>query len=269
LRYWAAPPAEPVWPGSAPDVVHFLYKLLIGTRGDTPVPRRVYVKQRADLRAIWKQTNYRDFGIERLVRLTLVLLGFVMPGTLYRAAVDHIGGGSFLFRRTAVEWFATLKLLWYVVLFENGLHGGAWIIASAVLTFDTVHFLLCRIFLADLSRGHTSFKRSLVLVIVNFSEVTIFFGGLYIYLDRYLRAAGQTAFNHALTGVEAVYFAFVTATTVGYGDVHPVHHLLMKVVVAQIGISLFFVVIFFSTVVGNLDKEGTLNRRDRHHGPVD
>ncbi len=250
-------------------MVNFLYQLLIGTRGDTPVPRRVYVKQRADLRAIWKQTNYRDFGIERLLRLALILLGFVMPGTLYRAAVDHVGGGSFLFRRTAVEWLATLKLLWYVVLFEEGLHSAGWVIASAVLTFDTVHFLMCRIFLADLSRGHTSFKRSLVLVIVNFSEVTIFFASLYLYLDAHFRALGGAAFNHALGGVEAVYFAFVTATTVGYGDVHPVHPLLMKVVVAQIGISLFFVVIFFSTVVGNLDKEGTLNRRDRHHHPGD
>ena len=67
--------------------------------------------------------------------------------------------------------------------------------------------------------------------------------------------------------MQAVYFAFVSATTVGYGDIHPVHPLLMKVVVAQIGISLFFVVIFFSTVVGNLDKEGVLNQRGVHPLP--
>lgn len=241
----------------------FLSQLLLGTRGaHTPVLRRVYAKHSADLRAIWRQTNYYDFGIERLLRLTLKLLAFVMPGTLYRAAVDRVGGGSFLFRRTAVEWYATLKLGWYVAMFKLGLTTtGGWVLASAVLSFDTVHFLLCRIFLADLSRGHTSFKRSLILVIVNFTEITLFFAALYTYLDQQLRQAGATAFNHALTGVEAVYFAFVTATTVGYGDVHPVHHLVMKVVVAQIGVSLFFVVIFFSTVVGNLDKEGVLNQR--------
>ena len=246
-------------------MVNFLYQLLIGARGETPIPRRVYAKHQSDLRAIWRQTNYRDFGIERLLRITLKLLAFIMPGTLYRAAVDRIGGGSFLFRRTAIEWLATIKLLWYVVLFKLGLttHGG-WLVVAAVLSFDTVHFLMCRIFLADLSRGHTSFKRSLVLVIVNFTEITLFFATLYTYLDRYLRAMGIAAFNHhPLSGVQAVYFAFVTATTVGYGDVHPIHPLLMKVVVAQIGISLFFVVIFFSTVVGNLDKEGTLNQRDR------
>ncbi|MBC7448914.1 MAG: two pore domain potassium channel family protein [Hymenobacteraceae bacterium] len=245
-------------------VVSFLYQLLIGTRGETPIPRRVYAKHRSDLRAIWRQTHYRDFGIERLLRLVLKLLAFVMPGTLYRAAVDRVGGGSFLFRRTAIEWLATIKLLWYVVLFKLGMTSGVGVVLiSALLSFDTVHFLLCRIFLADLSRGHTSFKRSLVLVIVNFTEITLFFATLYTYLDHHLRVQGIAAFNHhPITGVEAVYFAFVTATTVGYGDIHPVYPLLMKVVVAQIGISLFFVVIFFSTVVGNLDKEGTLNRRD-------
>ncbi len=247
-------------------MVSFLYQLLIGTRGETPIPRRVYAKHQSDLRAIWRQTNYRDFGIERLLRLTLKLLAFVMPGTLYRAVVDRIGGGSFLFRRTAIEWLATIKLLWYVFLYKAGLTAGGEVVAiSAVLSFDTVHFLMCRIFLADLSRGHTSFKRSLVLVIVNFTEITLFFSVVYTYLDHRLALAGVQAFNlHPLPGVQAVYFAFVTATTVGYGDVHPVAPLLMKVVVAQIGVSLFFVVIFFSTVVGNLDKEGTLNRRDEH-----
>lgn len=247
----------------------FFSQLLIGSKGGaTPVPRRVYIKHAADLRAIWLQTSYRDFGIERLLRLTLKLLAFVMPGTLYRAAVDRIGGNSFLFRRTAVEWLATLKLLWYLAIFKLGVTiGKPWIIASAFITFDTVHFLLCRIFLADLSRGHTSFKRSLVLVIVNFTEVTLAFAALYTYLDHRLLMRGFAAFNHPLQGVEAVYFAFVTATTVGYGDIHPVSHLLMKVVVAQIGVSLFFVVIFFSTVVGNLDKEGTLNQHD--HPPTD
>ena len=243
----------------------FFTQLLIGTASRaTPVSRRVFIKHRADLRAIWYQTNYRDFGIERLLRLMLKLLAFVMPGTFYRAAVDHVGGSSFLFRRTSVEWLATFKLLWYVALFKLGITaGGGWLLASAIITFDTVHFLLCRIFLADLSRGHTSFKRSLVLVIVNFTEVTLFFAALYTFLDHRLLLRGEQAFNHhPITGVQAVYFAFVTATTVGYGDIHPVHSQLMKVVVAQIGISLFFVVIFFSTVVGNLDKEGTLNRAD-------
>ncbi len=258
--------------GALPVTVrHFLTQLLIGTSGRAaPVSRRVFAKHRADLRAIWHQTNYRDFGIERLLRLVLKLLAFVMPGTFYRAAVDHVGGSSFLFRRTSVEWLASLKLVWYLSLFKLGLTAGPfWVVASAVITFDTVHFLLCRIFLADLSRGHTSFKRSLVLVIVNFSEVTLFFATLYTYLDHHLRMAGEHAFNHhPLTGVEAVYFAFVTATTVGYGDLHPIHPLLMKVVVAQIGISLFFVVIFFSTVVGNLDKEGTLNQRDLSPAPT-
>lgn len=244
-------------------MLRFLTQLLIGNRGGvTPVARRVFTKHRADLRAIWQQTNYRDFGIERLLRLVLKLLAFVMPGTLYRAAVDRVGGNSFLFRRTAVEWFATLKLVWYVVIFKIGLTTQmSWIVVSAILTFDTAHFLLCRIFLADLSRGHTSFKRSLVLLIVNFLETTLFFAALYTYLDHRLYLHGITAFTHApLSGEEAVYFSFVTATTVGYGDIHPIAPLLMKVAVAQIGISLFFVVIFFSTVVGNLDKEGTLNR---------
>jgi hypothetical protein len=254
-------------------VVSFLTQLLIGTRGATPVPRRVYAKHVADLRAIWRQTYYRDFGIERLLRLVLKLLAFIMPGTFYRAAVDHVGGGSFLFRRTAVEWYATLKLVWYVGLFKFGLTTTAgFALASVILSFDTIHFLLCRIFLADLSRGHTSFKRSLVLVIVNFTEITLCFAVLYTYLDLSLRHNGAVGFNHSpLSGVQAVYFAFVTATTVGYGDVHPVAPVLQKLVVAQIGVSLFFVVIFFSTVVGNLDKEGVLNQhaRDRRdHDPL-
>lgn len=249
--------------------MNFFRYLYFGREAPTPEPSRVYQKKIGDLKHIWHQTYYRDFGIERLLRLLLASTALLMPGTIFRALVT-LAGHNFLLRRTSVELFAILKLVWYVALFKLGLTASDGLIyASCFLTFDTLHYLFCRIFLADRFRGHTSYKRSLMLMIVNFVEMCLFFAAFYAYLDQHLRMLGQVAFNvPKLSGVKAVYFSFITAATVGYGDVHPVAPVVMKMVVVQVAVSLFFAVVYFSSVISNLDKTGVLNQDDFRKGPT-
>lgn len=243
--------------------MNFFRYLYFGREAPTPESSRIYHKKIGDLVHIWHQTHYRDFGIERLLRLFLAATTLIMPGTIFRAAMT-LGGRNFLLRRTTVEMFALLKVVWYVALFKLGLTARDGIIyASCFLTLDTLHYLFCRIFLSDRFRGHTSYKRSLMLMIVNFGEMCLFFATFYAYLDQHLRLVGRAAFNvPKLEGVEAIYFSFITAATVGYGDVHPVAPVVMKTVVVQVAVSLFFVVVYFSSVISNLDKTGVLNQDD-------
>ena len=244
--------------------MEWLRYLVFGKKAPTPTASRAYDKLLINLRAVWNQTYYRDFGIERLLRLLLIVLAFALPGTLFRYAVANLNG-SFLLRRAAVELFALFKVGWFIWLLRSG-HAisGAWLFGSALLTLDTFHFLLSRIFLADVHPGHTSFRRSLLLMIVNFWEMCLAFASGYLYLDHHLAAMGNAAFNHhPLTPVEAIYFSVITSATVGYGDIHPIAPIVMKVVVSQIAVSLFFVVVYLSSVINNLDKAGVLDSHAR------
>ena len=241
--------------------MEWLRYLIFGKKAPTPVSSHAYDKVQMNLRAVWNQTLYRDFGIERLLRLLLVVLGFILPGTLFRYLISQFSR-SFLLRRAAVELFALLKVGWFIWLLHSGTAlNGWWLAGSVVLTLDTFHFLLSRIFLADVHPGHTSFRRSLLLMIVNFWEMCLAFAASYLYLDYHLAATGGAAFSrHPITAVEAIYFSVITSATVGYGDIHPIAPVVMKLVVVQIAVSLFFVVVYLSSVINNLDKGGELSR---------
>ncbi|WP_234997765.1 potassium channel family protein [Mucilaginibacter sp. OK098] len=55
-----------------------------------------------------------------------------------------------------------------------------------------------------------------------------------------------------LTSSQAIYFSFVTAATIGYGDISPKDESIQHVIILQIMLSLSFIVMFIANVSGKL-----------------
>jgi hypothetical protein len=250
-------------------ILSFIKKLFLpDASAETTASKPYYETQKKNLQAIWNNTAYKDFGIERILRLLLQLTAFIIPSGLLRSIT---GTSNFLFRRLSVEFLVIIKLTFlYFVLKLDCTSSFCILVIAIVLTADTLHFSISRIVLNDLYRKHVSFTRSLILKFINYIEVCLFFAILYSYLDHTNLDINNHTFiindslhakdNH-LTSIQAIYFSFVTAATIGYGDITPKDPFVMKMIVVQIIISLFFVVVFLSSIINRLGRTTFYNEK--------
>lgn len=90
----------------------------------------------------------------------------------------------------------------------------------------------------------SSALRNLVIVFINFFELSVLFAILYL-----LNSEGiQDSHGKAIAGARTLYFSFITQTTVGYGDYAPVYRL----VKCFVGIQLTFSFFFTAVIIGRL-----------------
>jgi large-conductance mechanosensitive channel len=98
------------------------------------------------------------------------------------------------------------------------------------------------------------------------------FAAIYFYYDHSYAAAGHQVF--ALNGtlvkfqgnlppVSYIYFSFVTAATIGYGDISPNDPFIQTVVNTQIVISLFMVVVIIANLASKLQEDTFYNKREK------
>lgn len=239
-------------------------KLILGNRKDNrPKTSSFYSKQFNNLKSIWNNDSYNDFGLERIIRLLLTLLGFIAPGSLIKFIT---GNNHLVARKVGVEIFAILKIILIITAFKLNLTTNiSYLIIVIVLTADTMLYLLSRLFLSDLFNQSISYKRSLIMTFLNYIEVALCFALVYSYIDDINPdPTNKPIFlvnnklpyleNGHLSDTETIYFSFITAATIGYGDVTPCDPYIMRIVLVQIVISLFFIVVFVSNIINRLGE---------------
>lgn len=239
----------------------FFSKLIFGTNRPESRPRSVYKKEQIALRRVWNNKSYNDFGLERLLRLFLLLLSFIMPGTVIR---QLCGNKSLLTRKVVIEAYSLFKIGWYLLLFKLDLTTNITaLIISVIFTADTVHFMFSKIFLNDIHHQPISFKRTLLMTLINILEVMLCFAFIYSFIDDTNTDASRIVFSagHHLSDLQTIYFSFVTSATIGYGDIAPKDPFVMKLVVLQIMLSLFFLVIVITTITNRLHDDTFYNKR--------
>jgi len=241
--------------------MNFITKLIFGTHRPESTPRSVYAKERIAFLRIWNNKTYNDFGLERILRLMLHLLSFIMPGTVIR---QLCGRRQLLVRKVVIEAYSLFKIGWYLFLFKMDLTTSTWaLVISIMLTVDTVHFMFSKIFLNDIHQQPISFKRTLLMTLINILEVMLCFAFIYSYIDDTNTDPARAIFStgHQLTDLQTIYFSFVTSATIGYGDIAPKDPLVIKLVVLQIMLSLFFLVIVITTITNRLHDDTFYNKR--------
>lgn len=193
----------------------------------------------------------RLFGIERLFLLAVCLGLLVMPAMIARGLGQIFGEHG---RRIAMELYALAKpALLLGVLFSGNFSSPVWAGIAGIALLDLYISLFAMVFLQHFHTGRTSHGRSLLLLIVNFTESIVGFAVLYGFTQSVAHQAhlDPTAITDPFT---LLYFSCVTAASVGYGDYLPTTGPGKLVAIFQILASMGFVFILLTSFVANTNE---------------
>lgn len=221
----------------------FLKKLLIGKVSQNFKPKYNPVQHRIlNIRAIWNNDHQDDNGIEKIFRLFLSITQLLFPGIYVKTVAAKIG---YAYKDLAMDIYVLLKVaIPLLILVNQWYHNQVLIWVLVYLIMETILYIPTLIFASDLFARPRSYKRSMLLLFLNYWEVIIAFGVFY--------SLGQNTnipFQH---WSDALYFSLMTSNTIGYGDYYPITTFGKFLASVQAMFFLSFVILFlnfFSTKV--------------------
>ena len=216
----------------------FLGKSSNGEQAEfNPIQKRIQ-----NIKSIWNNDHQDDNGIEKIVRLFLSSSQLLFPGVYIKYLACLKG---YEYRDLALDFYILLKVtfpLSILIYHWQEYSFVVWIMVYVLL--ETVLYIPTLIFASDMFSKPRSYKRSMLLLFLNYIEIIFAFGVLYS-CDNYLNKPFSNWFD-------AVYFSIVTSSSIGYGDYYPVTTIGKVLVSVQALLFLFFVVLFlnfFSTKI--------------------
>ncbi|PZX92790.1 two pore domain potassium channel family protein [Flavobacterium aquariorum] len=200
-----------------------------------------YKNNSLNIMRIWKNKKYNDFGTERFIRLFLAISQFIFPGLLVR----HVSGKyGLLSRKLYVELYVIIKILIPILIFKLDLTSNAFMTAIIFyLMIETVLYLATLIYLSNEFAEPVSYRRSLTFLFLNFIEIVLYFAVIYSYFNNHYSNFLNKKF---VTHTDAIYFSFVTSSTLGYGDYFPTSILAKRFIIFQIILFFIFVGLFLN-----------------------
>lgn len=212
-------------------------KLLFGKGHGPDVIRHSALQRRwENVQHIWNNTFEEDAGLEKIVRLMLALSQFLFPGIYLKQLFWRSGP---LHQDLATEVYVLLKTaLPVVVLWQGWWRSDAVVALNVWLMAETLLYIPTMIFASDALPSPRSYRRSKLLIFINYLEVVFAFAVLYM--------AGQ-CFNQPLSAwTDAVYLSFVVTSTIGFGEYFPVTGPGKLVVAVQSLFYLSYIALFIS-----------------------
>jgi hypothetical protein len=188
---------------------------------------------------VWRGDKYDDFGLLRIFRLALVTLLLLFPGVL----IDEIFKSlSTLNRKIVVEFYVLLKTVFPALILTYHWYNYTSVYFIAIyFLIETYIYLFSKIFL-EYQHLEGSNTRTLLMLVLNFFESGLTFAVIYI-AGNYLNVPLKNA-------IDAIYFSFITSSTVGYGDFYPINATGKILALTQIFSSISFLVLFFNFFSG-------------------
>ena len=228
-------------------MVSILKKLFLGNV--TSIEKSKYnpiEKRILNIKSIWNNEHQDDNGIEKIVRLFLAASQLLFPGIYlkYLAAKKGIE-----YQNLALDFYVLFKVCFPLMILANHWQTNHYVIWIMVyLLLETVLYIPTLIFASDLFSRPRSYKRSMLLLFLNYVEVVFSFAALYScgnYLNKPLES-----------GFDAIYFSIITSSSIGYGDFHPVTTFGKILVSLQALLFLFFVVLFLNFFSTKIKSKG-------------
>jgi hypothetical protein len=208
--------------------------------------QNAFTKQVQLISDIWQNPNLDSFGIERLVRLFLATTQLFVPVMLIKVVFEKWG---YFERKLAVETYLLFKIAFPLCCIFQEWYNYIALIINVLFLCETLLYLANLVFLSDVTKPH-SYRRALLFVFLNYIEIALGFAALYDYLNKYNLFSANHAFQNKL---EPIYFSFVTAASIGYGDFVPATSIGEFLVILQSLIFFLFVAIFMGFFVGKVE----------------
>lgn len=137
----------------------------------------------------------------------------------------------------AIEVFVLLKTAFPLFVLYFGWTDQDWVVWLVVyLMLEKLIYIPTLIFASDNFASPRSFRRSKIMIFVNFLEVVFAFAVIYA-AGNYL----NEPFHHWF---DPLYFSFISNSTIGYGDLYPVKPMGKVLVSLQSLFYLSFMVLF-------------------------
>lgn len=224
-----------------------LKKLLLGNVSRLPRPDYNPLEKRIqNIKAIWNNNHQDDNGIEKIVRLFLSSSQLLFPGVYIKYLACLKG---YEYRDLALDFYILLKVTFpLLILIYHWQEYSVVIWIMIYVLMETVLYIPTLIFASDMFSKPRSYKRSMLLLFLNYIEIVLAFAVLYScgnYLNK--------PFTHWF---DAVYFSTITSSSIGYGDFYPVTTFGKVLVSAQALLFLFFVVLFLNFFSGKIKNKG-------------
>jgi hypothetical protein len=234
---------------------HFLRKLLLGkiTKDDKPLLKINPIQKRIlNIQSIWNNDHQEDNGIEKIFRLFLSISQLVFPGVYIKYIFSR---KNYEYQDIAMDFYIIIKLLFPIYILKNNLQDQNLIIYIMVyVLLETVLYIPTLIFASDMLSRPRSYKRSMLLLFLNYLEIVFAFAVLYTLGDNM-----NKPFTHWF---DAIYFSIITANSVGYGDFYPITPFAKVLVSIQAMFFLSFVVLFLNFFSAKVKNKGYFDNED-------
>lgn len=220
-----------------PQVPPTVKKLFLGKEGARVEEVHDTLKTRwANVRAIWNNDFEEDAGLEKVVRLMLAISLFLFPGVYVRWLFWRKGA---IYQDLAMEVYILLKTALPAVVLYTGWWDQAVVFGIAIwLMTETLLYIPTLIFASDALPSPRSFRRSNILIFLNYVEVVLSFAMVHM--------AGQYMNQPIAQWTDAIYLSFVITSTIGFGEYYPVTDMGKLVVTLQSMFYLSYIALFIS-----------------------
>ncbi len=224
-------------------------KLVFGNQVLSKLDEKSHIPHFKKIKDVWHNSNYNDFGTERIFRLFLVTSKIFFPG-IYLEYLNR--RSAYHQRKIKGELYVIFKTVMPFAILYFGLWDYTWLfVFNIYLLVETYVYIFHKIFLPEHNTGKT-FNRSLILLFFNFVEVIGSYGVIY--------AAGNYLNEPIKNMTEALYFSLITGATVGYGDVYPVTLDGKLLIMTQLVSTLSFLILFFNFFAPRAQDRPVLNQ---------
>jgi hypothetical protein len=218
-------------------MIRHFKKLVIGNpEHNLEIPDSHIQRHHANLQKVWNNLGHNDTGIERILRLFLISIQFLFPGLYIR---DYFGRFGLSYKNLAIESYILLKLSFPIFAFYFHETGNPFVLGLSIyFLVETITYVAVLVFVSDISTETRSANRAILLLLLNYVEITFNFSMLY---------SGFRMLNDkAITAIDFFYYSFITSSTIGYGDIVPVTQAGKFLVCCQSFLFLVFVVLFIN-----------------------
>lgn len=221
-------------------------KLVIGNKKANNAPSGSIEKRINNIKAIWNNDHNDDVGIEKIFRLFLASSQFLFPG-IY---IKHISGkkGS-QYQDLAMDGYILIKVFlpFFILFFQ---YTTSHVVTGFIiwLMMETMLYVPSLIFASDTISSPSSYRRSMLLLFLNYFEIIFAFAVIYAH-GNYLNQPLQNWYD-------PIYFSFIALATIGFGDYYPITGIGKLLVCVQSLIFISFVVLFINYFSNKVESKG-------------